>query len=179
MIIGGLTLKCEEDLTSGVDYTYSESTKILSIKSDKKILIDGNSSLSNTKLVLESDANITLSDVRIKTEDGIALNLNGKKLSLTLNGSNSFVTDFDDTSAVNIPNEAELTIAGSGKLTVSGKGTGKDITLGMKSGKLKIESGTVVAKSGIVLKSYHQYNSGRTGLGYRWKRKFRCYFTGK
>lgn len=153
LIIGGLTLKCEEDLTSGVDYTYSESTKILSIKSDKKILIDGNSSLSNTKLVLESDANITLSDVRIKTEDGIALNLNGKKLSLTLNGSNSFVTDFDDTSAVNIPNEAELTIAGSGKLTVSGKGTGKDITLGMKSGKLKIESGTVVAKSGIVLKA--------------------------
>lgn len=150
--VGGFTLKSEEDLIEDTDYTYDDAAKTLSIKTSKKITIDGNSMETSTKLeVSEVDADITLVDVKIKAANGPALLVNGKKLALTLTGYNDMATEVSNTAAVRISNDSELSITGIGCIEFYGNGRGKDIYLGDASGKLSIADGTVVAKAGIAL----------------------------
>ena len=158
--------------TEGEDYTLDEASGVITIKSSKPVKISGEPGTEYAgHIIIEAEAaNLTLENVCLKGTAGAVLTLReGKKLSLTVTGGNELKTEGDDTPAVRLEKETELTIGGEGKLTLGGKGTGKDISMSRgdrkepetdENGKdkevkkdvpatLKIKEGTITAKNGI------------------------------
>ena len=156
--------------TEGEDYTLDEASGVITIKSSKPVKISGEPGMEYAeRIIIEAEAaNLTLENVCLKSTAGAVLTLReGKKLSLTVTGGNELKTEGDDTPAVRLEKETELTIGGEGKLTLGGKGTGKDISMSRgdrkepetdENGKdkevkkdvpatLKIKEGTITAKN--------------------------------
>lgn len=154
--------------TAGTDYVYDESTGVITIKSGKEIVISGDGKEKEGQIVVEAaEAKISLENVILKNGNDSVLTVGeGKKLSLTVSGSNTLATGKSDTPAVKIEKEAELTVGGTGKLSIEGNGTGKDISMSRGNKKtaedgkdeevkkdkpsvLKITDGTVTMLEGI------------------------------
>lgn len=148
----------------GVDYTFDEETGEIVILKNTKLTISGAS--EQAKITVQADeANVTLAKVDLHNPDGSVLSVEkGKKLNLTLSKVNSLTAETG--SAVAVAAEAELTVKGSGALTLHSEENEADIQLcngkdavkatessaaveGEKASVVKILDGTVLTASGV------------------------------
>ncbi len=146
-------------LTYGTDYSYNNiinDEHILTIKTDKHLTIGMESGETTDSIVVDAGsgkiANITL--------DGININIPYRRspieilgtatITLAAGSTNNLAAD-DGEAALNVPNGADLTIDGNGKLIatcfMSGAGIGNDGYITSASGNITINGGTIIATS--------------------------------
>ncbi len=148
--------KSGETLVYGKDYTYSQTTKVLKILSDKAITI------ANANGVYEADdhiivaknvnADITLAGVNINVSSGAAFAIDGYStgnVTVTLaKGSVNILQSGEDFAGINKnDDESTLTITGEGSLTAQGgayaPGIGAEAT-----SNITIKGGNITATGG-------------------------------
>ncbi|MBQ8196191.1 MAG: hypothetical protein IJZ47_12615, partial [Oscillospiraceae bacterium] len=149
--------KSGETLVYGKDYTYSKSTKVLNILSDKAITIanaDGVYEADDHILVAKNvNADITLAGVYINASSGAAFAIEGYgtgNVTVTLaKGSVNVLQSGEDFAGINKnDDDSTLTITGEGSLTAQGGAYAPGIGAGEATSNITIKGGNITATGG-------------------------------
>lgn len=154
------------------DEKYDISVGSITISTDGTYLITGNGETTANTIRVNAgvDAEITLRDVRIESDDA-AMDVTGANVVLILEGDNSLTSGGENAGLQKNDTAGKLTIRGAGSLsavcstdapnyfTAGGAGIGGGGDAGRTVGNIFIEGGRITAKGGT------GHNGGGAGIG--------------